>query len=280
MKIGLSLGGGGALGYAHIGAIQALEKSGIIIDMINGSSMGAIIGGAYALYGNADHISSIVGEVIRNINIKSFNIFRYTEDAQPFLRNWVANAICDISILRRSILSHKNDLKALKMVFGDHQFSETKIPFSCVTVDLLTGDIIVIDDGNLVEGILPSISIPGIFPPVEREGRLLVDGSVLADVPIRELRGQGADFVIGIKLGPKTGPDYQTGFDILNFVEVMKEDSLSRWEIELADFCIDMNVPDINIMDFASHEVAIARGYEVAKRALPELERVLSQSHG
>ncbi len=279
MRIGLSLGGGGALGYAHIGAIRAFEEAGISINVINGSSMGAIVGGAYALYKDIDHLSAILSEVTRNINVKSFNIFRYSEEAQPFLRNWAANAICDISILRRSILSHKNDLKALKLMFGDRQFSDTKIPFSCAAVDLLTGNIEVIDEGNLAEGILPSISIPGIFPPVEWEGRLLVDGSVLADVPVRELREQGADFVIGIKLGPKASPGYQTGFDVLNFIEMMKEDTLSRWEIEQADFSIDINIPDLNIMDFDSYEGAITRGYEITRQALPKLEMRLAQNH-
>jgi len=279
MKIGLSLGGGGALGYAHIGAIRAFEEAGVPIDLINGASMGAVIGGAYALYGDTGKITALVGQVLRSIDVRRFNIFRYREDMRPFLRNWLVNAVCDVSVIRASILSHTTDLKALRIIFGDREFRDTRIPFSSVAVDLITGEIVVIDSGKLVEGILPSISIPGIFPPVERDGRLLIDGGVLTDVPARELRAWGADFVIAIRLGPKIGPERDNGFDILNAVEYIKEDALTRWELEHSDFHCTISIPDLNILEFDGHEKAIARGYDAARKALPELKRRLSQAH-
>ncbi|MDY6911639.1 MAG: patatin-like phospholipase family protein [Chloroflexota bacterium] len=278
MRIGLSLGGGGALGYAHIGTIRALEKADIPIDIINGSSMGAIIGGAYALHADSDHIVSIVQEVVHSIDTSYFNIYRYWSQSRPFLRNWFANAICDISALRISALSHKVNLKALEMVFGETEFGDAQIPFSCVAVDLLAGEIVEIDEGKMIDGVLPSIAIPGIFPPVEWEGKVLVDGGVLADVPVRELRQRGADFIIGIKLGVEMDMGDRNGFGIISQIEAMKEDKLSQWELEEADFHMRVDVPDLNIMSFDSYESAIARGYEVARKALPELQRTLADA--
>jgi len=275
MKIGLSLGGGGALGYAHIGALRAFREVGITIDLINGSSMGAIVGGAYALYNDVDHMTTLVEEVVKNINVRTFNVFKSSEH-HPFLRNWLSTAFCDITLLRPSILSHKNDVKALNVIFGEGKFTDTLIPFSCVAVDLLSGEIVVIDTGSLVDGILPSISLPGVFPPIERDGRLLVDGRVLADVPVKELRDQGADYVIAIRLAPKAAWWYQTGSDLLNLVEMMKESMLTQWEQDQADFNIEMNLPDIQLLDFESYDHAIFHGYQTAKKICPELKRRIS----
>ncbi len=274
MKTGLSLGGGGALGYAHIGAIRAFEEAGISIDMINGSSMGAIIGGSYALYKDVDKLTALVKETVESVNVDSFNIFRNREH-RSFLRNWLSTTLCDISLLRSSFLSHKEDVRALRMIFGESSFSDTQIPFSCVSVDLLGGDIVTINEGSLVEGILPSMALPGVFPPIERDGRLLVDGGVLADVPVRELRDQGADFVIAIQLAPKVEWWYQTGSDMLTLVEMMKEFLLAQWELEQADFKIEINMPEVKLLDFGSYEQAITRGYEVAREACNELKRRL-----
>ncbi len=274
MKIGLSLGGGGALGYAHIGAIKAFEEAGISIDVINGSSMGAIIGGTYALYKDVDRMTALVKETVESVSVDPFNIFRNLEH-QSFLRKWLSTALCDISLLRSSFLSHKEDLRALRMIFGESSFSDTQIPFSCVAVDLLGGEIITIAEGDLVEGILPSIALPGMFPPIERDGRLLVDGSVLADVPVRELRARGADFVIAIRLAPKVEWWYQTGSDVLNLVEMMKESLLVQWELEEADFSIEINLPDVKLLDFGAYEQAIAGGYEIVREACEDLKRRL-----
>ena len=274
MKVGLSLGGGGALGYAHIGAIRAFEEAGIPIDIINGSSMGAVVGGTYALCADVDKMTELVGETLENVDFESFNIFKYREH-YSLLRSWLSTALCDISMLRSSFVSHKEDVKALRLIFGENRFSDTRIPFSCVAVDLLGGDIVTIAEGDLVEGILPSMTLPGVFPPIEREDRLLVDGSVLADVPVHQLRAQGADFVIAIRLSPKVDWWYQTGSDVLNLVEMMKESLLAQWEMEDAEFSIEMNLPDVKLLDFGAYEQAITRGYEVAADVCDELKRRL-----
>jgi len=280
MKVGLSLGGGGLRGYAHIGAIKALNEAGIPIDIINGTSAGAVIGGAYALHADTDKIVAIAEEIVGSVNINYFNIFRYSVDRIPFLRNWMVNAICDVSALRKSILTHRNNHKALKLLFGEHKFSDTKIPFSSVAVDLLAGKTVIIKDGKLIDGIIPSLSIPAIFPPIEKRRQMLVDGYVLANIPVRELREEGADFIIAVTLGGEAETGYNNGFDVINLVEALKYERLNQWELDEADFHININIRKFDGMKFNNYEVAMRHGYRVAKRALPKLERRLAKANG
>ncbi|MDO9333754.1 MAG: patatin-like phospholipase family protein [Dehalococcoidales bacterium] len=278
MKIGLSLGGGGARGYAHIGAIRALTEAGIPIDIVNGTSIGAVMGGGYALYKDVDRLTILIRQVIHNVNINYFNIFNHQSESQTFLRNWLAEAVCDIASLRSSIQSHRHNLKALRAIFGEHTFADTKIPFSAVAHDLITGKTVVIRRGKLVEGILPSVAIPGIFPPVKRGKRLLVDGYVLANIPVCELREQGADFIISIELRSTEEAPYQNGLDILNGIEAMKQNRMERWAIAESNFHICINFRNYATERFDSHATAIELGYNVTKRVIPRLMRRLEKS--
>lgn len=271
MKIGLSLGGGGARGYAHIGVIHALTEAGIPIDIVNGTSSGAVIGGGYALYKDVDKLAVLIRQVIGNVNINYFNIFNHQLESQTFLRNWLTEAVCDIASLRISIQSHRHNLKALRVIFGEHTFADTKIPFSAVAHDLIAGETVVIKRGKLVEGILPSVAIPGIFPPVSRGKRLLVDGYVLANIPIRELREQGADFIISVELRSTERPSYQNGLNLLNGIEAMKQHHLEQWAIAESNFHIRINFRNYVAEHFDNYATATELGYNVAKRALPRL---------
>jgi len=275
MKVGLSLGAGGSRGWAHIGVLRALKEAGISIDIVNGSSIGSVVAGAYALYLDIDKMVAIAKEVVHGINVNYFNIFRYRSESPPFLRNWLADAISVLAATRSSILSHRNNLKALKLVFGENEFCDTQIPFSSVAVDLLSGKTVVINQGKLIDGILPSISIPGIFPPIERNGMLLIDGAVLAEVPVRELRQQGADFVIAVKLVDKPDTTYRNSLELLYYIETIKSQRLGEYQLDGADFQIGIEIPRFDSSRFDNYEIAIARGYKVARKALLALERRL-----
>jgi len=279
MKIGLSLGGGGARGYAHIGVLRALEEAEISIDLINGASIGAIVGGAYALYGTSERLQRIAADQVANMHLHYSNIFQNAHINNAFLRNWLLHAACNISSLRSSVYSHKRNLKALEFIFGEHLFSDTVLPFSAAAVDIISGKTVSIKEGKLVDGVLPSISIPGIFPPVRRGEFLLVDGGVLSNVPVRELREEGADFVIGVGLGPNDlVRTVENGFSIVTYVDLLKGEALEQAELESADFGFTVQLPGFDILKFDGYESAITKGYETAKRYLPQLERKLNEA--
>jgi len=280
MKIGLSLGSGGARGYAHVGVIQALEEAGIKVNLVNGSSIGAIVGGAYALYYDARRLIALAKEMAARMNVGYFEVFQGLHRRHPRLRDWLLSAFCDISALRGSVLSHRTTRTALSYLFGEYKFSDTTIPFSAVAVDLISGAPVVIKDGRLRDGILPSISIPGVFPAVKYGKMLLTDGGVLAEVPVRELRAEGADFVIGVRLEPDPPDRYKNGFDLITTVDFLKGEKLSQWETEAADFLIEIPLPGYNSMEFSNYKVAIEKGYEMANQAMPALLEKLKAGDG
>jgi NTE family protein len=278
MKIGLSLGGGGARGYAHIGVIRALTEAGIPIDVINGTSIGAVMGGAYALHRDMDKITVLIKQVTQAVNLNYFNIFRHKLESQTFLRRWLSEAVCDIAALRNSVQSHRHNLKALRIIFGEHSFADTKIPFSAVAHDLITGKTVVIKRGKLVEGILPSVAIPGIFPPVQRGNRLLVDGVVLANIPVAELREEGADFIIAVELHATEPTPYKNGLDIINNLEAMKQRRLEKWALAESDFHIRIDFKNYTTEHFENPAIAVETGYKVTKKQIPALLRRLERN--
>ena len=271
MRVGLSLGAGGARGWTHLGVVKALEETGIHIDLVNGSSIGAVVGGAYALYQNTNKMFAIAKEAVDSVDVNYFNIFRHSNGGESFLHNVLINAICDIAALHSSLISHRNNIKALKILFADYEFKHTKIPFSAVTTDLVSGKLVSIQKGKLVDGILPSISIPGIFPPIKRGGHLLVDGGVLSNVPVYEIRKCKAEFVIAVRLINRIKAKYKNGFDILNYVDSLKFNEITRNELKDANFVIEVDTSKLDGGKFDEYDSAISTGYSEAMERMPEL---------
>ena len=279
MKVGLCLGGGGSRGYAHIGAIRALKEAGIKIDMVNGTSIGAIVGGMYALYQDVDKMTALVREVIGSVNVNHFNLFRHSTEGPSFLQNWLTEAVCDVAALRKSIQSHKNNLKALKILFKEYRFEDTKIPFLAVSTDLVTGKTIIIKRGKLVDGVLASASLPGIFPPVTHGKKLLVDGFVLANIPVLELRQQGADFIISIELVGLPSIESHNGIDLIYYIESLKQKQLEQWAIAESDFHIRIGMSEFDSSHFENYLVATERGYKDTQKIIPYLKKKLEDAN-
>ncbi len=279
MKVGLCLGGGGSRGYAHIGAIRALTEAGIKIDIVNGTSIGAIIGGIYALYQDIDKMTDLVKQVTSSVNVNHFNLFRHSKEGTSFLQNWMTEAVCDIAALRKSIQSHNNNLKALRILFDEKRFEDTKIPFSAVSMDIMTGKTVVIKRGKLIDGVLASASLPGIFPPVVRGKKLLVDGYVLANIPVQELRQQGADFIISIELVNKPNKEYQNGIDLIYYIESLKQKQLDKWAIAESDFHIKVDMSKFDSSHFENYLVAMERGYKATQTVIPLLKSKLEKAN-
>lgn len=180
-KIGLALGGGAALGFAHIGVLKVLEENGIQIDCIAGTSMGAVIGGLYSSGMSAEKMVEALGDFdikkITKLNV--FNILKdgiFSTDKMPSYFEKIAN----VSLLEK-----------------------TKIPFRCVAVDLYTGKQYVFKKGSFSEAIMASTAIPGLFKPVKKDGMMLVDGGVVNNIPFDVVKDMGADFVIAVDVLPK-----------------------------------------------------------------------------
>ncbi|MFA3782884.1 patatin-like phospholipase family protein [Melioribacteraceae bacterium 4301-Me] len=178
LKIGLALGSGAARGLTHIGVLKAIEEHGIKIDYISGSSIGALIGAAYAIGMSAQEIEDIAIQTDWKLMAKIF---------LP-------------SLSLSSIVNTKYLSEFLSTWFGNKTFDDLKIPFSAVTTDIQTGRMVVLEKGDLLSAIRASISIPVIFSPVTIGKYKLVDGGLVNPTPVDVVKKKGIDKVIAVNL--------------------------------------------------------------------------------
>jgi len=160
-KVGLALGTGAARGLAHIGVLEVLEKEGIPIDMIAGTSVGAVIGALYAQGKDTNQIKKLVMDL-----------------------NWKRLAsLVDLALPKTGFIGGRKINNLMRSVIGDMEFRDLRIPLACVATDIKTGEEVVINHGSVLEGIRASVSVPVIFTVAKWKGRYLVDGCLLYTSP-------------------------------------------------------------------------------------------------
>lgn len=178
-KIALVLSGGGALGFAHVGVIDVLQKHKIPIDLIVGTSMGAIVGGAVACGRTCEEIEDIAE------NMRTKHLF-------------------DLNIPIKGVFSGKGALKFLKKGIPNIDMKDTQIPFICNAVDLISCKEIIFKEGNIINNIRASMSVPALFTPVKIGKMLLVDGGVLNNMGTDIAKNEGADIIIAVDVVSKS----------------------------------------------------------------------------
>jgi len=258
LKVGLALGSGGSWGLTHIGVLKVMEENKIPMDYISGSSMGAIIGACYAL----------------NPNIKELE--KKTSD----LTKWRLIKLVDVSIPKISLISGNNIRNFIEELIGDKSFSDTKIPLKIIATDLESGKEIIINKGKLIDAIMASISIPGIFPPIRLPEGLLVDGGVINPTPTNIVKKMGSDIVIGVDLTMQskaelTNPKmFQT---LMRSYEILRTQS-TKFNINEDDKNLLIIKPNTTkLRSFKFHEIQkfIDEGERVAREALPKIKKLI-----
>lgn len=268
-KIGLVLSGGAARGFAHIGVLDVLQKEGIRIDIVTGTSVGAVMG---AIYASGRDTGKMVDEALN--------------------ANWKKLApLIDPSLLKSGFIKGRKikDLLA-GYVGGNIKFSDLKIPFACVATDIDTGEEVVIDSGSVPDALRASISIPGIFTVVKREGRYLVDGGLTAPVPVNVARDMGADFIIAVNVNPdvtsRMGKSYHKrlkGQKEPSIIQVMMQSlyittyAVSRNNLLEADIVIEPDLAHIGAGDFNKADELIEQGRQAAQSVMPEIKQKLGE---
>ncbi len=280
-EVALALGGGGVRGAAHIGVIRGLENAGYRIKAISGTSAGGIVGALYASGFTTNEIERLLRRLMKS------KIFGHKRDDGP------------------SLLGLQGFFNILQEILGDKQFSQLSIPFACVAVDIHSHQEVVINSGRLLEAIMATVAVPGIFPPQIIGDAVLVDGGVFDPVPVKLARWLAPSLpVLAICLSPayeswKTLPELKLPQDtpipapILNqflrfplghafkiFAE--SSDLSSRMLAELhmqldkPDLIIRPDVAEIGLLDRIDAEEIISRGEVAVQEALPQIEHSLS----
>ena len=285
-KIGVVLSGGGAKGFAHVGFLKALEEAGIKPDYITGTSMGAIVGALYSIGYSADEIAELAhnidwSEILDN-NVQ-LNQIAFEEKAF-FDRYLTELTVKDKKVYLPSALIEGQNLQLLlsKLTQPVHHitcFDSLPIPFACLAADIENGEPILLHDGNLAEALRASMAIPTIFTPVIREGRVLVDGGLIRNFPVEEVKHMGADIILGSYVGGK----FKTRNDLNNFTDILKQSAFitsifdSRNQAKLCDFYVETDLTGYTPTDFHESDSISARGYKATSQH-KEYLRQLSDS--
>jgi NTE family protein len=252
LQVGLALGGGVARGLAHIGVISVLEEAGVPIDCIAGTSMGAIIGAAYCAGLEVDDLKALAARTgwwhVSRPLLSAGGLFTFTH-----MERWIEDTI------------------------GEFDVCDLAIPFAAVASDLVSGERVVLSRGRLCTAIRASCSIPGFVPPVEIDGRMLVDGGITDNIPADVTRMLGADYVIGVDIFMPTlrrhlGP-FGQGLAAI--------ETLVRHAGQGSNECDCLIVPHMegrSYFRFSDYERLIALGEEAARQQLPAIRAALERA--
>jgi NTE family protein len=283
MKIGLALGGGSSHGLAHIGVLEALEEHRIPIHIICGTSIGALVGGYYALHPDARRLKEISREILVSKEFKGLGLDLLGETDMPNPFHSVLEFVKEQYIHTKLFLSPHivgdDGLQwVLEKLFGDALISDTRIPFAAVAVDLVTGQDRIIREGRIFDAVRASIAIPGVFPVFEDSKGILVDGGVASTIPSVAVRELGADFVIASSLmGDLKKPgSLRTAFHINLRVDEIVKWRLNSTNLSLVDVVISPDVLDIHWADFSKFSRCLRKGREAVTEALPAIRRGMS----
>src|SRR5262245_17811640 len=209
-RIGLVLSGGGARGAAHIGVLKVLDELHVPVDAIAGTSMGAVVGGLYASGLSAREVESVVTslnwqDAFRDRPSRTELTFRRKQEDQNFLVKFPVGLRAKRFLLPRGLIQGQKlnqTLRQLTLPVAEiEKFDDLPIPFRAVATDLETGDAVVMSEGDLTSAMRASLSAPGLFIPVERDGRLLVDGGLSENLPIDVMHAMNVDVLIVVDVG-------------------------------------------------------------------------------
>jgi NTE family protein len=274
-KIGLVLSGGGAKGFAHIGALKVIDSLGIKIDYIAGTSMGAIIGSLYATGYSGKQLEAMFNnqdfdELINDNFPRSAKSFYERENSEKYA---VSLPFDKFKISLPSALSRGqnvyNLLYQLMLPVNDvRDFEKLPIPFFCIVTDIETGESLIMDKGKLAEVVTASGALPSLFQPVVIDDRIFIDGGVTNNFPVEELRAKGMDIIIGVDVQDalKNRETLKSAPDILLQINNFRTINAMKNKAPLTDIYIKPDITNFSVISFNEGEDIIANG-EAATRA-------------
>lgn len=280
-KVGYALGGGGARGLSHIGVLKVLEERGVYPEAIAGTSIGALVGVLYAGGLRAAEIE----EVALGVNLRRMAL------------------LVDPTVSPSGFVRGRRIASLLKSVLGDLSFRDLKVRFAAVATDIVRGEEVILTSGSVVDAVRASISVPGILTPVGVEGRYLVDGGLVNEVPVGVCRDLGAEYVVGVNVIPdpsgmlgmpwsqrrwmsrrkaqggkkekpeKSGPGRPNVVQVLSQSLLIPGYRIAMQDLAAADLAISPAVGGIGFFDFDRAAEAIAAGEAAAREALEAWRR-------
>lgn len=284
-KVGLVFSGGGAKGFAHIGALKAIDEVGIRVDYIGGTSMGAVVGSLYAAGYSALAIEKIMKDlkfrdlVQKEISRKSKPFYQKENDHKYLLRLSLENSKIKIP----SGLTDGQEVLNYLSQYTQHvntvtDFNELPIPFVCIATDLENGAQVLLNKGYLPDAVRASASFPTLLEPIELDGKLLVDGGIVNNFPVDEVLAMGADLIIGVDVGDGKllkKEDINSVIDVLNQVvsyQMLEEADLAKKD--KTNVYIRPDISPYSVVSFDKFDEIVQLGYETTLAQIDEIKKL------
>lgn len=282
-RVGIVLSGGGAKGFAHIGALKVIEEAGLPVDYIAGTSMGSIIGGLYAMGYDLETMIRLTKEQDWNAVMSDAIPQKYISiDEKIMDRHYLATfPFRDKKIQMKSAIYDGEMINLLLArlttpAYKIKDYSQLPIPFLCVAADIESAEAYEMTKGNLQRSIRASMSIPFYFAPVEVDGRLLIDGGMRNNFPVPNLREKGLDIIIGVNVQRDfhKKEELNSLAKILDQLIAITDIDANKKAMEEVDIHIRPNLSNFGMMDFNHYDTIISIGEQAARAYLPQLKRL------
>ena len=248
-KLGLALSGGGTRGFAHIGVLKAFNEEHIAFDCVAGTSIGSLIGSLYCAGVGLD------------VMIREAELVQKRELVRRF---WLNSDSSNIA-------------RVVNRLLVDKTFDELSIPFAAVAVDIASGNEAVLNSGNVAKAVSASCAVPALFTPVESDGKLLVDGGLLNNMPADVCRAMGAEKVIGVDLNHSRGSGTRSKklTDILIATWMITTKSTMYKGEQNSDIVIEPELSNFSRASLDNIDEMVEEGYRAAKEKMPEIKKLL-----
>lgn len=282
-KIGLTLSGGGAKGLAHIGILKAIDSAGLKVDYITGTSMGSIVGSLYAAGYSGKQLDTIARKLDWDVLLSNASSLRglVMEEKEEYGKYdielpWLNHRFHLPSGVLESEELWLKFSELFFPVYNIKDFSKLSIPFKCIAVDISNGEAVVLSDGEIVSAIRSSMAIPSVFTAVETKGMKLVDGGVVRNFPVKDVRQMGADIVIGsnVSTGLLPKEKVNNAIQVLMQIAFFKEAEDTRKEIALSDIYIPIPVDNYTSASFNKSTEILETGLDEGDKWYPVFKRL------
>lgn len=292
VKIALALGGGGARGLSHLGVISLLEREGIDVNLIVGTSIGALVGATYAVSGNSEKAyeelaTLFLSDGFDSTYFEKMKTLTKSEKKKGFFSKlkkfFIASRYTIKTITNASYIPERKVKETIDTLFGELRIEELSPEVAIVASDLDSGDEVVLTEGKLSEAVKASIAIAGVFPTVQIDGKLLIDGGYVNQIPVETAFKLGADVVIAVN--PSTSlpslekevENLKANTTQLRSVLILSE-TAKRFQLRFADVVITPEMGDLHWTDFDKIEELFKSGFDAAESKIREIRKVIRKA--
>lgn len=287
-KFGISLGGGAARGYAHLGVLKIIEENGIKPAFISGTSMGAIMGALYSYHGNIRDTINHIADFLKSTDTINQKIYKIVIESEKEPVNFVENIMQFVrkgiiygkALTSKSMVPEEVFNEVFDTLVPDVNIEDLKIPFCAIVTEITEGEELMVTKGNLRNALKASSAIPGFYPPFIDGEKIYIDGGWTNKNPVRPCLQMGASEVIAVCVSRELEDtkDFSIGMDLIIRSNAVSTHRLGQLQKEDASLVLYPKVEHIHWADFSKYEEGIVSGIECAKECLPQIKKIYGRS--